>query len=108
MGSWNPGGHGRWKECQPKQLSAHARFRPLGMLAPDPLPGEFPGEQAHLKRQQDALFSWHCAQNFELNSSCRRAGVSMGHGVNVTTGFPLCSRVRKRLLAADVPHVMDF
>jgi len=34
-----------------------SRFPPLGMLAPDPLPGWFPSEQAHLKRQQKTLFS---------------------------------------------------
>ena len=80
MRSWNPGGKGRWKEGQPQQFSCDARFRPLGMLAPDPLLGEFPGEQTHLKRQQDALFSRHCPQNFELNSLCGGTGVGVGHG----------------------------
>jgi hypothetical protein len=88
MRSWNPGGKGRWKKRQPQQLSRDARFRPLGMLAPDPLPGEFPSEQAHVKRQQDALFSRHCPQNLKLDSLRRRTGIGVGHGVNVITGFP--------------------
>jgi hypothetical protein len=57
MCSWNPRGQGRGKECQPQEFSRDMRFRPLGMVAPDPLLGEFPGKQAHLKRQEDALFS---------------------------------------------------
>jgi len=57
MRSSNPGGKGRWKECHSQQFPRDARFRPLGMLSPDALLGEFPGEQAHLKSQQDALFS---------------------------------------------------
>jgi hypothetical protein len=80
MRSWDPGGKGRWKKCQPQQFSRDARFRPLGMLAPDPLPGEFPGKQAHLKRQQDALLSRHRPQNFDLDSLRRGAGVAVGHG----------------------------
>ena len=97
MRSWNPGGNGRWKESQPQQFSRDARLRPLRMLMPDPLLGEFPGEQAHLQRQQDALFSRHCPLNFKLDSLRRRAGVGVGHGVNVTTGFSLTSSRGKAL-----------
>src|SRR5438552_2143748 len=55
------------------------------MLAPDTLLGEFPGEQAHIKRQQDALFSRHRPQNFKLDSLRRRTGIGVGHEENVTT-----------------------
>ena len=89
MRSWNPGGKGRRKECQPQQLSRDPGFRPLGMLSPNPLLGEFPGEQAHLKRQHDALLSRHCPQNFELDGLGRGTGVCVGHRTNVSTGFPL-------------------
>jgi hypothetical protein len=54
---WNPGRKRRWKEGQPQQFPRDTRFRPLRMLAPDPLPGEFSREQAHFKRQQEALLS---------------------------------------------------
>ncbi len=86
MRSWNPAGKGSWKECQPQQFSSDARFRPIWMLSPDPLLGEFPGEQAHLKRQQDALLSRHCPQNFELHSLRRRAGVGVGHAGMLARG----------------------
>jgi hypothetical protein len=80
MCSWNPGGKRRWKKCQPQQFSRYARLRPLGMLSPDSLLGKFPGELAHLKRQQDALLSRHCPQNPELNCLHRRTGVGVEHG----------------------------
>jgi hypothetical protein len=45
MRSWDPGGKGRWKKCQPQQFSRDARFRPLAMLAPDTLlPGKLPNK----------------------------------------------------------------
>jgi len=79
MRSSNPGGKGRWKECHSQQFPRDARFRPLGMLAPDPLSGEFAREQAHLKRQQEPLFSRHCPQNLDLDSLRSGAGVGEGH-----------------------------
>jgi hypothetical protein len=79
MRSWDPGGKWRGKKCQPQQFSRDPRFRPVGMLAPDPLPGEFPREQAHLKRQQDALFSRHRPQNIDLDRLRRGTGVAAGH-----------------------------
>jgi hypothetical protein len=59
MHSWNPGGKGRWKECQPDEFSCDLRFRPFGMLSPDPLPCQFSGKQAHLKRYEEAFLPWH-------------------------------------------------
>ena len=44
MRSWYPVWKGRWKECQPQQFSRDACFRPVGMVAPDPLPSELAGE----------------------------------------------------------------
>ncbi len=80
MRSWNPGGKGRWEKCQPQQFARDKRFRPLGVLAPNSLPGKFPSEQAHLKRQQDASFSGHCPQDLELDSVRRGTGIGVGHG----------------------------
>jgi hypothetical protein len=57
MRSWNPVWKGNWKKCQPQQFSGDACFRPPRMLTADPLLGKFPRKQAHIKCQQDALFS---------------------------------------------------
>jgi hypothetical protein len=49
------------------------------MVPPDPLPRQFLREQAHLKRQQQALLPRHGALNLELESSRRRASVAHRH-----------------------------
>ena len=54
-------------------------FPPIGMFSSNPFFGEFPGEQAHLKREQDALFSRHGPQNLHLDSLRRRTGIGEGH-----------------------------
>src|SRR5258708_6647086 len=86
MCSWNPGGKRRRKERQPQQFSRYARFRPLGMLSPNSLLGEFTGEQTHLKGQQDAQLTRLGSQNFELNSLRGRTSVGGRHGENASRG----------------------
>jgi hypothetical protein len=49
------------------------------MLSANPLPSQFPREQAHLKRQQKALFAGHRLLNPELNRLRRRACVGERH-----------------------------
>jgi hypothetical protein len=57
MRLWHPGGKRRGKECNPEQFPRDWRFDPIRVVAPNSFSGEFPGEEAHLQRQQDALFS---------------------------------------------------
>lgn len=52
---------------------------------PDPGLGQFAGKLAHLKRQEQPLFSRHRLQNLLLNSLRRGACIGEGHGQNVTT-----------------------
>jgi hypothetical protein len=49
------------------------------MLSANSLPSEFSGEQAHLKRQQKALFAGHRPLDLELSRVRRRACVGDGH-----------------------------
>lgn len=55
------------------------------MLFPNPLPCQFPGKQAHLKRLEQPLFSCHGPLDLESDSLRRRAGIGDGHGQDVIT-----------------------
>jgi bifunctional non-homologous end joining protein LigD len=50
------------------------------VLPLNPGAGEFPGEQAHLKGQQDALFPGHRTMNVILDGLRRGTGIADGHG----------------------------
>jgi hypothetical protein len=50
------------------------------VLPLNPGAGEFSGEQAHLKGQQDALFPGHRTMNRILDGLRRKTGIADGHG----------------------------
>ncbi len=50
------------------------------MIPADPCFRQFPSEQAHLERQEQALFSRHSPLNLQLEFSRRRVCIANRHG----------------------------
>ena len=53
---------------------------PVRVFLLNPGAGEFPGEHAHLKGQQDALFPGHRTVNLILDGLRGGTGIPDGHG----------------------------